>query len=340
VKQDRIRHYLNLLDIRPVVKQRKWLNFPCPYAPWRHSRGKDTKPSAGVEIREGKRSHFHCFTCNTTHDFHELPAHIGRLRGEDLSGMTRDMVLDEARSVPTWDADYDEEDEPLEPLSDAAYADLYPPAYQNTMAAEYLEGRDIDEATARLLEIGWDDYEMRVTFPVRDHDGLLYGFTGRTVLEEADYPKKTYPRIRDYYGLPKRSLILGEHLFERDKPILVVEGLFGFAHLMNIGADRLANIGALMGSEMTDDKATRLIEWGENTYLALDPDAGGDTGMWGTWDSEEGAFRGGGAVDKLYQQVPLYIPDWPEDVTDPDQLTLEDVEEMLEDTPLYQGEKP
>ena len=323
-----------MLNIRNPTKQRGWLNFPCPYAPWLHQRGVDSRPSAGVMIVPDGRSFFYCFTCKKKHPFYDLPTGLGRYAEEDYSDITRDILLAEVSNIPTWD-DGDEPDEEIEPLSEAAYGDLYPCAWDYDAAKRYLADRDIDEATVRKLGIGWDDHEMRVTFPVRDHEGRLFGFSGRTVLDEDAYPKKNYPRIRDYYGLPKRMMMLGEHLWESGKPVLIVEGLFGYAHLHKIGAGDLFNIGALMGSEMTEAKAAIIVDWGEPTYLAPDPDMGGDSCLYGTFDAEEGDHSGNGAIDKLHWQVQLFVPDWPEGVDDPDELTMEHLELWIEETPEY-----
>ena len=43
----------------------------------------------------------------------------------------------------------------------------------------------------------------RIIFPVRGREGELYGYTGRAIDEDVQ------PRIRDYYGLPKRACLLG-----------------------------------------------------------------------------------------------------------------------------------
>jgi hypothetical protein len=66
----------------------------------------------------------------------------------------------------------------------------------------------------------------------------------------------------------------------------------------------------------------------------LDPDAGGDLGLFGTF-TPEGLREGNGAVTQLQGHVPLFVPDWPEGVDDPDQLTRQQVQDIVESTPLF-----
>ena len=110
---------------------------------------------------------------------------------------------------------------------------------------------------------------------------------------------------------------------------MVVEGLFGWAHLIEIGIEDHADVGALMGSELTRQKASIIKQHGASTYLLLDNDAAGDVCLWG-----RGEPPTGGAVATLRRDVPVFVPPWPEVKDDPDQLTLEEVLVMLRDTTM------
>ena len=334
MRAEQIKKFLRRMGVQPAGVTREWVQCRCPFAPWLHKSGRDRNPSAGVRIREDKPSHFYCFGCKTAIPFHEVPSMLGRYREEPMPDLVREIVLEESRTVPAWVEEPEIAPEP-EPLNESAYGDLYGRAWDVPMAREYLARRNVTEDAADRLGLGWDDAELRVTFPVRDHAGALWGYTGRTVLPERDYPSRRYPKIRDYLGLPKKSLLLGEHLCAQGKPMFVVEGLFGYACLHSRGIHELVNIVALMGSVMTRDKADRLIEWGEPVYLCTDPDPAGEQCLFGRWDAEAQEYTGGGAVDMLKGEVPVYVPDWPEGKTDPDELTFADVREMLRRTPEW-----
>ena len=151
-------------------------------------------------------------------------------------------------------------------------------------------------------------------------DASFYGFTGRAI------DPGIQPKVKDYFGLPKRFLILGEHLWQNGRPLIIVEGLFAYAHLIKLGV--AANVGAILGSAMTREKAARIIDLGERTYLLNDNDTGGDIGLYGT-PTPEGGRETNGAIDMLTEQVALYVPVWPEGKIDPDELTRKEVDDIL-----------
>ena len=91
-------------------------------------------------------------------------------------------------------------------------------------------------------------------------------------------------------------------------------------------------MGALMGSELTRQKANIIRQHGASTYLLLDNDAAGDACLWG-----RGNPPSGGAVDVLSRHVPVLVPMWPEGKDDPDQLTLEEVLSMIRDTDIVEA---
>ena len=212
---------------------------------------------------------------------------------------------------------------PPTPLNQNAYHDIFPHALEHAESRDYLQERGIHEMSARALEIMYDPSERRVVFPVYgDSREELYGFTGRAI-----YPG-VEPKVRDYAGLPKRHLLLGEHLVEEGKPLWVVEGIFGWAWLAQEYHD-LISVVALMGAQMTPEKAQRIAVHDAMTYLVLDNDSGGDNGLFGAIGPHGGRI-GGGAVDMLVKHVPIKVPSWPEGKDDPDQLGRDDVLRMLE----------
>lgn len=323
--------------------RRGWIDFPCPLAPWTHQNGTDRSGSAGAKINDEGVSAWVCHACKHHGRVSGLVSILQRFRGTTYEGLMREA--DMADAMPTLTMDFGEFEtapppEP-EPLNPAIYDGLYPAAWDEPEARTYLERRDISEEAAHSLNLLFDPDQRRILFPVRDAEQRLWGFTGRAVDPKPTMTLKSgevvpAPKIRDYAGLPKRLLILGEERWRQGKPKIIVEGLFGYAHLISTGVEDMVDVGALMGSVMTDEKATKLRLWDEPVYLMLDNDEGGDVGLYGPHLPEEGQRDwAAGAVAKLSAYLPLYVPEWPEGKIDPDQLTRSEITMILRDTPLW-----
>ncbi len=328
MREQDLKTILRQFEIKGQVQNRKgWIDFQCPLAPWTHARGHDRRPSAGALIAEDGISAWHCHGCK---EHGRISSMIRRY--DTLSGADHDKLIRKAdeydfrvAKAPKADAFGNWNNEPmeraLEPLS-VAYENLYEPASRNQTAMDYLWlERNITCQTANALELGYDPKQGRITFPVKGRDGELYGYTGRGINNEVQ------PKVRDYHGLPKRHLILGEHRWIKDKPLVVIEGLIGYAWLVQIGIENEANVGAVLGSAMTPEKAERIVDFYEPTYLLFDNDVAGSVGLFGNQEAP-----GTGAVSMLLGRVPLYVPNWPGDKVDPDELDMVDIVAMLQDT--------
>lgn len=332
MQEAQLRSVLERLGIRVVSRSsRGWLNFHCPLAAWTHQGGHDRRPSAAAKPADGP-SGWTCLTCKNHGRITSLVVQLGRKRGQDLSGLLREVQLAElAGEHVVHFGGFDDlpavEPAP-EPLEEAVFDGLYPAASGDPEAAAYLAARGIGGTTADSLGLLWDGdpRQRRVLFPVRDHAGRLFGFTGRAVDPE------TSPKIRDYAGLPKRHLVLGAERWRSHRPLILVEGLFGYAALIERGVERLASVGAVLGSVLTPEKAQLVRGWGEATYLLFDNDEAGEAGLFGHVDPDGRRVWREGAVARLLDHVPVFVPAWPEGKDDPDQLTLAEVETMLAGT--------
>jgi DNA primase len=143
------------------------------------------------------------------------------------------------------------------------------------------------------------------------------------------------PKVRDYYGLPKRHLILGADRWQAGRAVLVVEGLFAFARMIDLGMEDRVNVGALLGSVLTPEKADILRHFDQSVFLLLDNDKAGDDGIFGIMNPDGSRKEDSGAVGQLAEHVPVLIPEWPEGKDDPDQLTRAEVDAMLDETAPY-----
>lgn len=341
MNERKLKRLLNKLDIKTVGKSRDWLVAQCPFAEWTHKKKKDRRPSFAIKINDRGVSGYKCLTCGMQGRTSMLVRELEHYRDIHYPGLALEADMDEVSYEDmSYEDDYEPEKKQLpKPLNEAQYEGIYPNAWDVKEAIDYLSGRGISTATAQKIGLMYDNDDKRILFPIRDDKGSLYGFSGRSVLPSGEKPshypaRKTYPKVKDYYGLPKKFMLLGAERFTQGKPVIVVEGLFGYASLIEQGVEELANVVAILGSQLTDEKSEVLISWDESVYLMHDNDDGGDLGLFGPLD-KHGKHRGGGAVDSLYKQVVLYVPDWPGDKADPDELTLNDIKEIINNTLPY-----
>ncbi len=298
----------------------------CPFAKWTHAKGTDRHPSFGISFGDGV-SLYNCFTCKRTGVFSDMFLSLYNFSRDDkympIYRKVKEEELDPS-NILGIDAD---PDKLPEPLSEALFSDFYDEIQDHHDAFSYIQKRGISQNTIQKLGLKYDIKQSRILFPVRGVDKLLYGFTGRSIDDNIR------PKVRDYFGLPKRHLLLGAHNFTPEKPVLVVEGLFAYAHLHEIKADMYFNIVALLGSALTEEKANILKSWNKPVYLMLDNDDAGDLGIYGGVDKH--GMRIKGALNQLKDTVPVFIPAWPQDKLDPDELTINEINIIFQETMPY-----
>ena len=310
-------------------------------SPYTHRGGRDRHPSFAVKPEVDGISAYMCWSCKShgrisslVRLLHHHGADVGEISG-DYPTLAHEADRADMDSLGDREFRHHEQQEDLlpDPLDEYIFEGMFMPAFDVPEARDYLLQRGVREGAATAMELGWDPDQRRVVFPVRDRDGALYGFTGRSVVPGAE------PRVRDYHGLPKRHLVLGENRWLGQpmdgRKLVIVEGLFALAHLVDMGLESYADVGALLGSSMTNGKAERIRAQGGPVYLFLDNDEGGDTGLFGREDPEGNRDFYAGAIGMLQHHVPLYVPVWPVDRCDPEELMREEVWAMLRDTLVY-----
>lgn len=316
------------------ISTKGWIAFPCPVAQWYHRGGKDKSPSAAAKADPAGRSTWACQACKQHGSIHSLAVLLMTHRAGVLDEALLSRIDTAETGVLLHVAEFGcEAVEPVapKPLDEDAVDGIYPPAWEDPASRDYLQGRGVGQETSERIGLVFDPEKRRILFPIRDRTGALFGFTGRAIYQN---PR---PKILDYH-FDKRHFILGEHLWRPGFPKIIVEGLFGYAHLIQEGVDAFADVGALLGSVLTPEKAERIKSWGDPTHLMLDNDEGGDLGLFGRRD-EKGRHRfQEGAVAALMNHVIVFVPDWPsrEDGSqkeDPDELTYAEVEKMLQSWP-------
>lgn len=303
----------------------KWVSLPCPLSPWTHAGGQDRNPSAGISVKPNGTSIFNCFTCHSKGKLSYLLRKLEAYTGEDWRAMADAIDRGEfySGSVPQWGDTGEKEDVLPPPISKEDYFDLYDPLVDHP----YLRARGVTRKAARIMELlhdPGDGGEERILFPVYGPDKALYGFSGRAVRKEAKL------KVKDYYGLPKRLLLLGAHLVQpEDEFVILVEGLFDYARMVTHGLPGMA----FMSSTLTKAQAEIVKDIGKPVYFFHDNDGPGE-------DAREKA------KELLWRHVPVMKVRYPKERTvetpegdlrvakDPAELTKEQIEKMIDDARL------
>jgi len=334
-----LREILRELGIEVLAKNGSgWLVAHCPFAPLGfHEKGIDRDPSFFVRPNPKGVSGFNCFTCKVKGRVSALVAKLEHYGDQSFGNLSTRVNLIELRNDFGTFGEFDDDDGAPQPIEEGIYEGVYPLAWENQRAREYLVERGVTRNAAAHMGLLYDEDGLRILFPVRSYRGALWGFSGRSVIPDGE---RRNAKVKDYAGLKKRWVLLGEEGVQQSDwhreaaglprlPLLVVEGLFAYAHMVSIGARELCNPVATLGSVTSVMQRDRIASLDRPTYYLYDDDLAGDIGLFGPQDKKTGEHRGGGAVDLLCQHVPLYVAYYPERFAlgegDPDLFTIDDV---------------
>jgi hypothetical protein len=273
-----------------------------------------------------------------------MPTRLGGYRKTDYSKIRHWAELLEVQAAiatPAVDWEHqvqpDEEAEKRErELPDESIIQTYPRA----LGLRYLRTRGITYPTPLLLNLRYDNFQQRVLFPCYDRYDVFMGFTGRSVMSERTYSKQN-PKVRDYFGLDKRTLFL--RLRGKQKGIkLISEGLVDYGNLVHCG---YRNAHAILGTALTPEKLDILISEGDPVYFFMDNDMAGWEALYGIPKKEgEGYEHENAWAYQLYKEIPVWIVPYPsnlgEGATDPGIMTKENLQKCIERAWLFTGKAP
>jgi hypothetical protein len=350
MREEQIRHLLRGLAVstKKVTftgssKSGRWLTVACPFAPWTHAKGKDSNPSFGILVNDTSRSHYKCLACGVKGRLASLPSKLGGYRKKDYSKLRlwAELAEQETRKsvpLPAWDdvavaIDYTDA---AKPTQINGSVDDYPYALGN----KYLADRGIGFLDIFRMGIRFDSYRNRVLFPVYDNSDQFCGFTGRAAENRKTWTKE-HPKVRDYFGLPKRKVFL-RLPSNRKGPRIIVEGLFDYARLVCFG---YTNTHAILGTSPTPEKIDILLEEGEHVYFLLDNDKAGWQALFGIPDpSKDGEYNTADAwAFKLFREIPVSIIPYENDLDGLDPGSIRDpaiIKNMLDRAWLFNGKVP
>jgi DNA primase len=239
---------------------------------------------------------------------------MGEYTGEDFTHLSDEAEITEI--IGSQAQEWEKLRGNVEKLPDPVGPEYWD-VYDEAEGHPYLRKRGIEDSTAELLrlKIDPDDHGVeRVLFPVCQLDGGLQGFTGRATNDISE------PKVRDYFGLNKRMLLLGADLAnQQDKTarLVLVEGPFDCARLWQYGVPAVA----ALHSRITSAQAKILKKLKRPVVVMLDNDVAGRNGTI--------------EVKRLvHGHIPLLKVRYPEGVKDPDGLTEIQLRRMLDSTRL------
>ena len=237
----------------------KNLMVSCPY----HKGGQEHKPSCGIKLQNDEKGSVglvHCFSCGITTDMSSMMKDLlGPIYNEDEVEAKfgfKTLALNASLVVP---------DKPLFSIPNIVNVSegvlrgfrKYHP---------YLAQRGISENTARIYDIGFDDYNGHITFPIRDINKNCIGIGRRSIYQKQYlYPPEM---IKPLYGLYELSYPINY--------LYIVEGPFNLWSLYEWGKRAVALLGT-----GTKYQYQQLLKVDCQGYvLCLDPDNAGRNGTY------------------------------------------------------------
>lgn len=315
-----------------------WVNSYCPLAEWTHEDGTSSSHSFGVLVDDDDVSVYSCFSCKHKETLASLVRSIGGFSGKDLSNLvTKIELLERDHSTPDWDKKRAKRRTKVvkrPPPLDPEKINRYPSVVGIPVARSYLAGRGIKRYAAEYLDLRYSDYHKRIIFPILGNTGDAYGWAGRTILKEKDYPKKydekgkliNYPKVYNSFGMKKEFEILGVDKWKEGRPIWINEGLVGHGVLTQQRIHEYFNLCTILGSDLSVHQASIIAQFGEPTVLMLDMDEAGEVGIYGK--KMPNGVRSGGAIDMLKDHVKVIVPQYPNDKDDVDEFTHENIKDL------------
>ena len=180
------------------------------------------------------------------------------------------------------------------------------------------------EETLWMHDVGFDEEQQRITFPIRDLTGTLAGISGRDVTGRAMEKYKVYQRELQDLGFQNYHLEKGHYLWRWDRvyphvygnperpPVYVTEGFKACLWMVQNG---FPNTVALMGASMTDVQKMFLERLGGPIVLCLDNNPAG--------------LKGTARIGYRISGARVLVMRYPPEVQQPDGLPYEALHEAI-----------
>lgn len=305
---DDIREFCERLGLKniKVDKDRGWVNTSCPFAPFKHKNGLDTKPSFGISIsKEDHRPHYKCFSCDESGDLRSLLHNMLWLYGkpfgeaqtylqqkhpeifnfEDTDHSNKKKRIKVDKLLSAW-----EKEKHINSPVPKVVLDKYPLLYGDTdwdalniSQIEIAEIKHYLEVKRGILPRFGEMYQLRYYKADYGALGVIFPIISRGEKQETiDLwvrlidSKKNFRLSANLSESPHDyhapSSWFGEHLFDSKIPTILVEGAIDALRLKSLGA--AANVYACLGNPSKEQLQnpnilTRVV------YLGFDSDEAG-----------------------------------------------------------------
>lgn len=298
-----------------------WVSASCPLAPWLHDKGVDRHPSFEVSVDAEGPSWCVCFTCGlggkkslagvvrkvnylTGGKFENLVQEVGRR--EEMNPLLR---VERMKYLFRWQ-DPRVAREEREARKALVSEEILKP-YMGRVPRYIVEERGIPLEVCRRYQLGWDERNERVVFPIRDERGRLVGLQGRAVREGVE------PIWYNYWNFQKGKYVYGLHDIRGAERLVVMEGVIDVLRWVGFGIEGCVSV---LGSRPSEEQLLKIGRKGLPVWMAYDND-------------ESGKKAEGETVEVLQGRVPLYRVRFPEG-KDPADLTRREAWAALEEREL------
>lgn len=214
----------------------------CPFSE-KHFKGKDTHPSFSVNVEKGL---FLCFACFEKGTIEELVAKVLKISVPAALEVLQEWGFDKLSRELRKKEVVQERPEIL-PEGLLLYYDK------------------VDDAFAEIYRGTVGGRECLI-YPIRNNGGRLVGALARSVVGK-------WHRV--LWNTPKKLYFYGEEHVEKEKTIVIVEGVGDSVSLRKSG---LKNVVALMGALISDEQVERLLSLSSSFVVCLDADVAGARG--------------------------------------------------------------
>jgi DNA primase len=314
----------SLLDLAPQLaagmqKGSDHVMVRCPY----HGGGQERTPSMSISTTKPV---FFCFGCKASGHLSRLLTHFGMSREGVAQILPRDLQFEAPESIA---AKLVRGVDPFRGkfVLDEALLDYY------RLAPTKLLNAGFAERTLRHFEVGFDNKNMRITFPLRTTNGELVGISGRAVYDEDEPRYRIYDRelrerqgfhIPDDYSMAevKSAILWHAHVVRPfffvhgsgKEEILVTEGFKACMWLFQAGFE---DVVALVGSYLTPLHAELLARATRKVTLAL--------------DNNEAGWKGTARAGRLLTSkgVEVSVIKYPDHREQPDNLRPDEVADSI-----------
>lgn len=205
------------------------ISISCPLAPYRHRDKYDSNNGCSIKIVEDGPSLVKCFSgaCQ----FKGTWLRLLQLALEPKMTPEFQQLLEEVAKIEemTLQARVERNYKIIEKMSqektiETDDKDVLPESKLDRLGKEfipYAATRGITPATFERWGLRHDDFLKRLVFLIRRRDKKLVGMQGRDITGEAERPH------HNYEGFNRQKYLLGVHLLEAGKPVIIVEGSVG-----------------------------------------------------------------------------------------------------------------